>query len=327
MSTEASPAADPDTIPLVYSIILTYNNFDDTDECVASVLAQDYTNQRVIIVDNHSTDGSGERLRRKWLGHADVIDSGANRGVPGGYNAGIEAALAAGADYCVVFNNDIALAPDFTSALVSLFAAKSDIGIAAPLTTYYDDPGRVWFARIQFDSWFGITRNRYRGQRLSEVPASPQVQDCDYVLTHATMISRRALEAAGLPDERFFYGHDDVDYSLRLRAKGMRCVSLMRPLVRHKVSITAGFRGSGALRPAAAYTYGLGSVLVGAKHFSGIRAPTFLATLLALRAPYTMLTFLMAGRPASAFAYLRGLAAGIRQYGAAFVTGTEAHAS
>ena len=138
------------------------------------------------------------------------------------------------------------------------------------------------------------------------------------------MISRRALETAGRPDVRFFYGHDDVDFSLRLRARGFRCVALMRPLVRHKVSLTAGFRGTGALRPAAAYTYALGSVLVGARHFSGIKAPSFLTALLALRAPYTLVTFMAAMRPLSALAYLRGLGAGIWRYGPAFITGSEA---
>ena len=125
MTTEGGAAVPAAERPLVYSIILTYNNFDDTDECIASVLAQDYPHHRVIVVDNHSSDGSRELLLDKWAQRVEFVENAANLGVPGGYNAGIEVALAAGAAYVVVFNNDLVVTTDFVSSLAGAFRRRS----------------------------------------------------------------------------------------------------------------------------------------------------------------------------------------------------------
>lgn len=304
--------------PLVYSVVLTYNNFADTDECLRSLVAQDYPRHEVILVDNGSSDGSAEELAARWQGRVRFIETGANLGVAGGYNAGLRAALAAGADYAVTCNNDIVAAPSFISELVAVFGAQPRAAAVLPIVTYFDAPQRVWFARATMHPWFGLTRNHLRGRELAQLAhLAGSVQESDWLPTCASMLSRAALESVGLMDERFFYGHDDVDWCLEARSKGFACLLLARPLVKHKVSVTAGKRGSGALSPKAAYTHALGSVLVGAKHFRGRRAVAFLLGLLAVRLPYNLAVLAAAGRWQSVSAYLRGLVLGLGRYGPA----------
>jgi GT2 family glycosyltransferase len=319
-----SGAADPPARPLVHTVVLTYNNFADTDECLESLAAQSYAPHRLVLVDNHSSDGSGERLREKWGPRVDFIDVGQNLGVAGGYNVGLRRALADGAAFVVVCNNDITVEPDFVEEMVAVFAADDRIGMAAPLTVYYDRPDSVWFAGIELQPLLGVTRNLYRGRPVATVPRT--LRDTDYVVTHAAMISGRAIAAAGEFDERFFYGYDDLDYSLRLRERGFRCVIVGRTTVKHKVSVTSGSRGSGVLGPKSAYTYGLGTVLTGAKHNSGLRAIPFLVGLV-VRMSYTLGSMAAAGRWDSAGSYLRGLASGFKGYGLALFTGSEASIS
>jgi GT2 family glycosyltransferase len=319
-----SGAADSSTRPLVYSVVLTYNNFADTDECLESLSTQSYAPHRLVLVDNHSSDGSGERLREKWEARVDFIEMGQNLGVACGYNAGMRKAVSDGAALVVVCNNDITVEQDFVEEMVAVFASDDKIGMAAPLTVYYDRPDSVWFAGIQLQPLLGVTRNLYRGRPVATVPRT--LRDTDYVVTHAAMISRRAILAAGEFDERFFYGYDDLDYSLRLRERGFRCVIVGGTIVKHKVSVTSGRRGSGVLGPKSAYTYGLGTVLTGAKHNSGLRAAPFLLGLV-VRMTYTLGSMAAAGRWDSAGGYLRGLASGFRGYGLALFTGSEASVS
>jgi GT2 family glycosyltransferase len=305
----------------VCSVILSYNSFEDTDECLRSLLAQDHPRHQVIIVDNASSQACREQLRAACEGRARLLENAANLGVAAGYNAGIRAALEAGADFVVLCNNDVYLEPNCVRSLLLPFEGGSRVAIAVPIIPYYDRPDLVWFARIRQHPLLFYTRNLFRDQPLARVLTEVEsLYQSDFVPTCASMLSRAALEDVGLLDDRFFFGNDDVDWCFRARRKGYSCVVVARPLARHKVSVAAGVRGSNILRPAAAYTYGVGSVLMGAKHFRRGAALPFLVCLLALRAPYTAATMARAGRWASVAAYLRGLAAGFIRYGGKFLS-------
>ena len=63
-----------------------------------------------LVVDNGSTDGSVARLRDEFPGLW-LVETGANLGFGGGVNRGIEDALAHGADFLWLLNNDTTVAP------------------------------------------------------------------------------------------------------------------------------------------------------------------------------------------------------------------------
>ena len=305
--------------PLVYSVVLSYNNIADSEECLQSLLAQDHPGHRVLLVDNGSSDGSLEDLRRIFGDRVEFIVAGTNLGVGAGYNLGLRAALAAGAEFVAVCNNDIVAAPDFISSMVRALSDES-LGLIAPVITYYDRPGVVWFGGIRQHPLLFYTQHLKRDRPWSEVPRSDNDYDeSDFVPTCATVFPRRALEEVGLLDPRFFFGHDDVDWCLRAHRRGYKCAVLNRPLVRHKVSVTSGVPGSKVMNAAAAYTYGQGTILVGAKHFRGAKAVPFWLGLLCLRIPSNVAQFLVARSWKSTAAYARGLASGVRRYGSAFL--------
>src|SRR5439155_5036651 len=99
--------------------------------------------------------------------------------------------------------------------------------------------------------------------------ASPPCFPTDYAPLCAAMISRGALERVGLFDEWFFFGHEDVDWCLRAKNKGLACYVVSEPLVRHKISASSGVRGSLTFTPFSAYHFAAGSMKLGRKHHSG----------------------------------------------------------
>ena len=325
MTLESRPEdqQDSESRDSIYSIVLVYNNFADTDECLRSLAAQDYRRHSIIVVDNGSKDGSLARLEEAWGTRVQFVLNERNLGVAGGYNAGVSAALEAGADYVVTCNNDIVVEGEFISALQSTFESFADTGIAVPVILYYDRPDLVWFAGVRQHPALFYSRNLRRGQPVSSTKGETAPFDSGYVPTCATMMSRRALESVGLLDDRFFFGHDDVDWCLRARKKGFRCLVVPRALVRHKVSVTSGLRGKNVLSPSSAFTHGLGSVLIGSKHFQGWRAAGFIAGLVALRMPYNIAALALSGGRGSMIPYLKGIAEGFRRYGAGFVRSGE----
>jgi hypothetical protein len=298
--------------PSIHSVVLTWNNFEDTIECLASLAAQTHSNHRVIVVDNGSTDGSLERLKQAAPAGVDFVEAGANLGCGGGYALGLSRALEDGADYVAIIDNDVKAAPDLLSVLLEPFSGPVKVGLSAPIMTYYDDPDRVWFAGGSYHSVLGYTRHPHMGRRLSELGGLVgSTRGMDYAPSCAVLMSREAIEDVGLPDERFFFGHDDVDWCLRARAKGYVLLLVARPLALHKVSTTGGRRGSTVFTSFSAYHHAKGSMVLGAKHARGIRLAPYLAGQFLLRFPYYSLSMVAAGRLLGPLAYLRGLLAGL----------------
>jgi GT2 family glycosyltransferase len=300
-----------DNGPLVASVVLSYNNFTDTDETVESLLQNGYPNHRVILVDNGSKDGSMLKLRERWGSRIEYIENAANVGVASGYNAGIRAALASGAEYVVLCNNDIDVDPGFITALVETFRKHPDTGVAASLMMYYDAPSRIWVGGCSYSGAFGYTLYGNRGRELGEVRLGTGAFKSPWVPTCATMISREVFEKIGLLDDRLFFGHDDVDISLRARAAGFAVRMLPLPLMRHKVSATAG---TPSMSPRTTYLDAKGSILLGAKHFRGRRAPLFFAGLLLMRMPYKLRELVRGREWQNVLPYFRGLLSGFVSY-------------
>src|SRR5262245_30272693 len=105
----AAPS-DP-ALPRVITIVLSWNGRADTLACLASLRDLRYPAHEVLVVDNASTDGSPEAIRRA---HPEVslIENPENLGYAGGNNVGIAMARSREADFVWLLNNDTRVAPD-----------------------------------------------------------------------------------------------------------------------------------------------------------------------------------------------------------------------
>jgi GT2 family glycosyltransferase len=299
----------------VTAVVLTWNNFADTDECLRSLASQSYPALTVLLVDNGSTDGSLERLRQAWSDRCAIIETGENRGVAGGYNRGVEAALDREADYLLLLNNDVVLRPGAIEAMLPAFEAEPRLATLSPIITYYDQPDRIWFAGGVYLGLLGLSRHPFLGRPLQEAePVLGRLTKTDYVPTCAAMTAASVFREVGLLDERFFSGHDDVDWGLRLKRAGRKAMLLGRPLAAHKVSATVGVRGSTVFAPTQAYHHARGSMLLAAKYARGPRLLPYMAGQLLVRLPFYSVQMAAAGRPAGAAAYVRGLLSGYRDF-------------
>jgi GT2 family glycosyltransferase len=298
--------------PLVVSVVLTWNNFHDTDEALASLTGQTWPNHRVIVADNGSGDGSFEALTARWTGRAAFVRNPSNLGVGGGYNTGIRAALDAGADIIGLFNNDVVAAPDTVERMAECLRSEG-WAAASPLLTYYHAPERLWFAGIRYHPVLGYTRHLGQGMTLAGAGiAQGSAFPSDYLPLTACFFSRAAFERAGLVEERLFVSHDDVEWFLRAKKAGLTWGVLAEPLVRHKVSVTVGVAGGDLPSPLVAYYWGRNSLLVGSLHFRGAALVPYLAGQFGLCFPYQAFRLARARRWASLAAYLRGIGGGMR---------------
>ena len=130
--------------PKVSIIILNWNGWKDTIECLESLQRLTYPNYHVIVVDNGSRGNDAEVLQEKFGDYISLIRNDKNYGYTGGNNIGIRHALNnSSPDYFLILNNDVAVAPDFLTEMVKVADNDAAIGIVGPKVYYYDFPNRI----------------------------------------------------------------------------------------------------------------------------------------------------------------------------------------
>jgi GT2 family glycosyltransferase len=220
-------------IPLTYIILLTWNRWEETEACLQSLLPVVNEHCRVLVVDNGSTDGTPENIRRRFP-RFEVHENGNNLGFPAGNNVGIRCALTAGADYVILLNNDTVVDTRFAEELVAAAQRNPSAGMINSLIFFHDRPSVVWFAGGDISTWTGRSRHAGylqvdRGQFTGDAPIGRPCA-CSLLLT------RRFLETAGLMREGLFLYGEEIDWMLRARRLEFRCILATRSKVWHKVS-------------------------------------------------------------------------------------------
>jgi len=107
----------PETTQRAIVVVLDYNGLADTLGCVESVIASDWPEVAVIVVDNASVDPVGPAVSERFP-DAVVLRNPENLGFAGGMNVGLGCALELGADYVLLLNNDTVVDPAMIRRLI-----------------------------------------------------------------------------------------------------------------------------------------------------------------------------------------------------------------
>lgn len=216
--------------PGVAVIIVNWNDAADTIACLDSLARLRTPAGAVYVVDNASDDGSAAAIR---LAHpeAALIQAPRNLGYAGGFNLGRVRALADGAEYLWLLNNDAAVEPTTLDRLVQA-ARRHGPAIYSPLIARTDDPGRLWYAGGTLD-W------RLKSHHLG-VAASAGAEDAVRPIAWATGCSlfcpAAVARRVGPMDERYFLYLEDVDWCLAARAAGIPTLHVPAARITHGVS-------------------------------------------------------------------------------------------
>lgn len=217
--------------PHISCILLNWNGWQDTVECLDTLRQCTYPRLSILVVDNGSTNDSIARIR---AAHPEVrlMASEKNLGFAGGNNIGIRCALAEGAEYIWLLNNDTQPAPDALSALVAKAATDERLGAVASVCYYADAPSTVQaWAGTRVNLWCGYARNS----------TVPQDDSWFHALYGASMlIAGKAFEEAGLLDEGFFHYWEETELCLRFRKMGWKLAAAPDSRVLHKVGASTG---------------------------------------------------------------------------------------
>jgi GT2 family glycosyltransferase len=249
--------------PRVFTVILNTNRREDTSACLASLYENTFKNNTIIVLDNHSTDGSVEAIRRSFPA-VQIISLTENLGYAGNNNVGIRAALEQQADWVLVLNEDTVLAPDCLERLVELGESDQRIGMVGPMVYHYDEPDVIQSAGGSVNRYWEAT---HCGQNEIDQGQFREARSVDW-LTGCSILARRALiEQIGLFDERFFIYAEEEEWCFRAKKAGWRLMHVPQARLWHK-GVTRNY----SPKPPVIYYMTRNHFLILAKHHAPLSA-------------------------------------------------------
>ena len=226
----------------VTAIVLNWNDYDGTAECIKSLQKLEYELLEILVVDNGSNDLSGRQIKSDFPS-VNVLFNQENLGFGGGMNSGIKYAMENNTDYIWVLNNDITIENEETlGLLVNKLNRNEEAGAISPLI---EEPnGDLWFAEGFIDTTTG--ESRHRVTNVGDLSSS-QLEN-DYIPACCTLFQSNMLKKVGLFDEDFFIYYDDVDHGIRARQEGYTLITAANCHIVHKGSATSE-RTGGTIQP------------------------------------------------------------------------------
>lgn len=220
----------------VIAVVVMYNSSDEAGECAASCLAQIGVRLSVIVVDNGSTDASGDAIRSRFATEPrlSVLPVSPNSGFSGGANAGLRKALERGSDYIWLLTDDIEIDANAGYELARAMDEDPRAGLAGQYI--YDQTARnqIYFGGgiVTFNGASHEHEREFDDGSLSIEPA----RETGFV-TGASMFFRSdALRRTGLMDESYWLYWEDVDISLRVKEAGYQLIVVPRSKAWHNVT-------------------------------------------------------------------------------------------
>jgi GT2 family glycosyltransferase len=231
--------------PLVYIAILNWNSFSETSECIEACRQLDYSNFRILILDNGSKDGSAEKLAERFP-ETEFIQTGANLGYAAGNNIGIRYAIAKCSEYVWILNPDALVDKGTLSTMIDVLAKCPSIGICGPRVIHGQEPSSFLFDGMSIDPDKGY---QWRFNVIDSASKAEQeaLHDVDCVSGCSMLIRSGLFHSIGLFREDFFLYYEDVEFCYRARDHGWRTIICPETAVRHDKHVqvkkqSTGFR-------------------------------------------------------------------------------------
>jgi len=215
------------------AVVLNWNGGDDTLAALESLHGVE-----TVCVDNGSDDGSPDAVAARFP-HVELIRTGVNLGFSGGNNVGIRRALARGADWVLLLNNDAVADAGLPAALAAAAAERPDAGVLACKVFFADPPDVLMYAGGRVNLRLGYW-GRQDGFGQRDDGRFDTLRDVDRATGAAMAVSRAAIERAGLLDESLFAYAEDTEWCLRIREAGFGVVFVPDAKVWHVGSASTG---------------------------------------------------------------------------------------
>ena len=245
------------------AVVVTYNRKLLLSECVQSLMKQTHQYKKIIIIDNHSSDGTEELFTNEIYSNNDKIKYvrlESNFGGARGFYEGIKLALCEDVEWVTLLDDDAIM--DYR------FLEEVNIGIA------HNPEVKAFSGTVITDGIVDINHRRrvINEVTLKQVVVDPKEYENDYFIYDifsfvGCIINMDIIRKIGLPEKDFFIWYDDTEYSFRVR-KYSKIVNVNKALIFHKTKLVTNTK---KYKPAWKDYYGTRNLMFVIKKHSSIK--------------------------------------------------------
>ena len=204
-------------------ILISWNSLSYLKECLSSLKEiGSRSDIEIIWVDNGSTDGASKYVSENYP-RIRIIVLPCNKGVAYARNRGIEKASG---EYILLLDDDTIANEDAIYGMMGYMDLHPETGICGCKLT--NDRGEIQKNDKEYPGIGIKLKNVFYSffRKKDKTVIRIAEYEPEYLIGACQMIRRKAIDTAGLLDERIFYGPEDADFCLRVRNKGFKIVYL-----------------------------------------------------------------------------------------------------
>jgi GT2 family glycosyltransferase len=191
----------------VNCVVVTYNRLDLLKECVNALINQSYRLNKIIIVNNASSDGTKEYLFSLPHSQFENINLEKNIGGAGGFNIGLKKSLQLGADWTWLMDDDTIPFSNALEQLVTKTVLDTNIGFLCSNVLWTDNS----FHKMNIPHPEKIMNN---------IPFYYYFEHGVILVNYSSFVSclinQNAIRSLGFPIKEFFIWLDDIEYTKRI---------------------------------------------------------------------------------------------------------------
>ena len=203
-------------------MVVTRDRLELLRQCLAALRAQTRPPDRILVVDNASTDGTAAFLAEQP--DVETLRLDENLGGAGGFHAGLQKAHADGADWAWLMDDDTIPRP---GALEELLRPQDETAILRASVAVWKD-GRLHPMNLP-----GLERERIEPLIEAAPRHTLPLRTATFV---SLLVHREAVDRFGLPEARYFIWSDDIEYTARVTRGGGRAVLVPDSVVEHRTA-------------------------------------------------------------------------------------------
>jgi len=198
--------------PQATILILTYNHWEYTKQCIDSIKRKTRTPYKILVIDNGSTDGTVQRLRAdRAVFH---IENSNNLGFSQGFNLGL---MLIDTPYFVIANQDTIVTEKWLTRMIKNSQKDKDIMLLGPRSNYVSGPQLVKDIPYMDEYTLDDYAKRFQLNEARAITYFPRI------VFFFTLFKSEVLRKIGFLDEIFGKGnYEDDDYCMRIAAKGLK---------------------------------------------------------------------------------------------------------